>query len=146
MFAALLGHADPEPVLERLGVVTQSGWRLREQVEAMVRLAPTLAGPVPNSTLVRLAEVVEVDLACLVASAIHGGTAEVNRGRASLLGVSHERLPTLLSGRDLAAIGVPSGPKMGALMDKVREAQLAGDVDDRDGAIALAGRLWSESR
>jgi hypothetical protein len=146
MLGAMLGFADPVAVLERLRVITFGGWRLRDHVEAMVRLAPTLAGPVPNATLFRLAEVVELDLACRVSDVIHGGTAEVNRVRASMLGIAHEPLPKLISGKSLKQLGVPPGPAMGELIARVRQAQLAGEVDDTDGAIALAGRLWSESR
>ena len=46
--------------------------------------------------------------------------------------------PTLLTGDDLqAAFGLKPGPQIGRLLDALREAQAAGEVTDRSGALAL---------
>lgn len=44
--------------------------------------------------------------------------------------------PKLLRGRDLAALGVNPGPHFRQLLAKVRDAQLAGSVQNRDDALA----------
>jgi tRNA nucleotidyltransferase (CCA-adding enzyme) len=45
------------------------------------------------------------------------------------------RLPPLATGDDLAALGVPPGPGMGALLRELRGAQAAGRVRNRAGAL-----------
>ncbi len=48
----------------------------------------------------------------------------------------------LLSGKDLMlALGIPGSPTLGRLLRAVRLAQLADEVSDREGALALARRL-----
>ncbi len=42
----------------------------------------------------------------------------------------------LLNGHDLQALGVPAGPRLGALLAALREAQAAGDITTRDEAEA----------
>lgn len=49
------------------------------------------------------------------------------------------RPPALVNGEDLMReLGLRPGPKIGELLEAVREAQAAGQVGDRDGALALA--------
>ena len=64
-------------------------------------------------------------------------------GLAAALGVLHGPLPPLLRGRDLVALGVPTGPALGELQARLRAAQLAGEIEDAAQATALAVRLWS---
>jgi len=48
----------------------------------------------------------------------------------------------LLDGRDvMKALKIPPGPRIGELLERVREAQAEGEVKDRDGALALIARL-----
>lgn len=48
----------------------------------------------------------------------------------------------LLDGRDIMkALKIPPGPRIGELLERVREAQAEGEVRDRDGALALISRL-----
>jgi putative nucleotidyltransferase with HDIG domain len=44
----------------------------------------------------------------------------------------------LVTGDDILALGVPSGPRVGELLDQVREAQAAGEVRNREEALAFA--------
>jgi hypothetical protein len=44
--------------------------------------------------------------------------------------------PPLLSGNDLIALGVPPGRKLGELLERVREAQAAGELNTRQEALA----------
>jgi hypothetical protein len=51
-------------------------------------------------------------------------------------------LPVLVTGDDLQAeLALKPGPRIGALLEAVREAQAAGEVSDRAGALALARDL-----
>ena len=46
--------------------------------------------------------------------------------------------PRLLSGRDIMVrFGMPEGPRIGALLEELREAQAAGDVRDRSEALGF---------
>jgi poly(A) polymerase len=49
--------------------------------------------------------------------------------------------PRLLTGADLKALGLPPGPAYARILRTVTEAQVRGDVCDREGAIALATQL-----
>jgi tRNA nucleotidyltransferase/poly(A) polymerase len=49
--------------------------------------------------------------------------------------------PPLLSGDDLLAHGVPSGPQYRMLLRRVRDAQLDGEIHTKDEALALVDRL-----
>ena len=50
-----------------------------------------------------------------------------------------EEEPALVDGEELMReLGLPSGRLLGAVLTSVREAQLAGEVDDRATALALA--------
>jgi tRNA nucleotidyltransferase (CCA-adding enzyme) len=61
------------------------------------------------------------------------------------------RLPTLASGNDVAALGVPTGPAIGEILRGLREAQAAGQVRSRAGALrwlrgaVVKGRARRES-
>ncbi|MBN1956367.1 MAG: HD domain-containing protein [Anaerolineae bacterium] len=47
--------------------------------------------------------------------------------------------PALLSGHDLIAqLGLAAGPELGRLLEKIREAQAAGEVQNKEEALALA--------
>lgn len=53
--------------------------------------------------------------------------------------------PRLLSGRDImAALGVPEGPAVGKLLEALREAQAAGEVQSREEALAFVEELARE--
>jgi len=54
------------------------------------------------------------------------------------------RPPALISGEDVIALGVPQGPRVGALLEAVREAQAAGEVTTREAAIELIGQLLTD--
>lgn len=51
----------------------------------------------------------------------------------------------LLTGQDILALGVAPGPRVGALLEAVREAQMIGEIETRDEALDLArGRLGDD--
>ncbi len=49
--------------------------------------------------------------------------------------------PPLLTGRDVIALGVEPGPRVGEILEAVREAQMIGEVATREEALTLAHRL-----
>jgi tRNA nucleotidyltransferase (CCA-adding enzyme) len=62
--------------------------------------------------------------------------------RARALGVEHQPPPPLLLGRHLLALGVPPGPRVGAILQQVYEKQLDGEVRTvEDGIEAARGIL-----
>lgn len=46
-------------------------------------------------------------------------------------------IPALLNGHDVLALGIPAGPRIRALLDLVRDAQLNGEIRSKADAIAL---------
>ncbi len=58
---------------------------------------------------------------------------------------SEATAPRLVDGHDLmGALGLEPGPIVGRLMETLREAQAAGEIETRPQAIALAGKLLAE--
>ena len=139
-----VGEGGAASILERLRIVKQDRFPVRDQVLAAVGAAPVLAARVTDSTLRRMADRAEVALCCHAAAALYpGGGADDNLLQAGMLGVADAPLPALVHGRDLVAAGVPRGPGIGPLLAAVREAQLRGEVSNPDDAMAFAVRLWS---
>lgn len=51
------------------------------------------------------------------------------------------RNPPLVSGEDVLRMGIPAGPKVEAILERVREATLLGEVASRDDAATLVASL-----
>ncbi len=49
--------------------------------------------------------------------------------------------PPLVTGNDLAGLGLKPGPRFKTLLDEIREAQLEGEIHNRDEALAWLGRV-----
>jgi DNA-binding SARP family transcriptional activator len=47
----------------------------------------------------------------------------------------------LVDGKDVMALGVQQGPRIGQILSAVREAQMIGEINTRAEALALAQRL-----
>jgi poly(A) polymerase len=73
----------------------------------------------------RLASSADLDNHDFCVAALKGFTAEELRPR------------PLLSGHDLMGLGIPAGPRIGALLRELEEAQLEGTVGTREEALAL---------
>jgi hypothetical protein len=55
--------------------------------------------------------------------------------------------PPLVTGRDLLAeLELAPGPRVGRLLETLREAQAAGEVQTRDEALALAERILNGTK
>jgi tRNA nucleotidyltransferase (CCA-adding enzyme) len=129
MYAGACGRLHPggaEAVLDRLRVFKVAGYPVRAQALFLVaaRSSPVETHP----DVRRLAEVGEVELLAWLR-----GDEEL-RARAADLGVARAPLPPLLSGKDLAALGVSAGPAMGRLLERIRDAQLDGVLASADDA------------
>jgi tRNA nucleotidyltransferase (CCA-adding enzyme) len=150
-----LGHeeAGVEPtlrLLDRLNVHSISGFDVRAQVVGLVahHLKPGMwhkAGKVGDGAFRRLAQKVDLELLARLARADCLGRSpgvfdcsamDWFIDRARQLGV---RPPEpLLLGRHVLALGVPPGPRVGAVVKAVYERQLDGEVTTVDEAIAAA--------
>ncbi len=53
---------------------------------------------------------------------------------------------SLINGHDLLAMGIPRGPVLGEILDRVHERILAGEIASRDEALRYAAALWEERR
>jgi len=52
--------------------------------------------------------------------------------------------PRLLTGHDLQALGFEPGPQFREILTALEDAQLEGEISDREGALALVKRLYPE--
>jgi tRNA nucleotidyltransferase (CCA-adding enzyme) len=151
-------QAGVEPtvrLLDRLNVHTIDGFDVRRQVVGLVanHLKPGMfhkAAQVGDGAFRRLAQKVDLELLARVARAdCLGRTGGFDcsamdwfLARARALGVEHQPPPPLLLGRHLLALGVPPGPRVGAILQQVYEKQLDGEVRTvEDGIEAARGIL-----
>lgn len=135
--------ADAEAILDELRVFTLGGYPVRARVLNSTRAWSSLKTPATDTLLRWLAEEGEIDLiarTAMAAGALHAVDA---LSRASFQGIARKPVPALLKGRDLRPLGIAPGPNMGKILQKVRVAQLNGDINDREDATALVQRLWS---
>jgi len=143
LYAAACSEITPaqaESALDRLRVFRVGGFPVRRATLALLarhsaaRPTPEGAAP-PDAVVRRLGEDADMDLlAALVDSPALLAAAE-------RLGVRDAPLPALLTGADLTALGVPSGPDMGRLLAQVRGLQLDGAIATRAEARAAVARL-----
>lgn len=143
MLSAMLhnaGRTQVEVTLDRLGVHKLFGFQTRKRVIEVVILAPRLTDEVDDRELRRLSDETEILLVAEAAYAKSGNRAALtNLSRAEQLGIALKPLPVLLKGSDLSRRGLAPGPKMGEMMRAIREAQIEGEVADRESAI-----IWLE--
>ena len=53
--------------------------------------------------------------------------------------------PALVNGHDLMdTLNIPPGPRVGALLERLREAEAVGEIANRDAALNLAARLLAD--
>jgi len=157
------GHEEAgiEPtvaLLDRLRVHTLGGYPVRAQVLGMVahHLKPGQLyndrERVSDGAIRRLAARSDPELLYRVARADCVGRTgdfppvaqEWFRQRVAALDAHRPPLP-LLRGRDLLAMGLQPGPRIGAVLKAVYERQLDGEVDSLDEARDLARRVLEET-
>jgi hypothetical protein len=51
-----------------------------------------------------------------------------------------------VNGHDLMdMLHIPPGPRVGALLERLREAEAVGEISNRDDALAMAARLLADN-
>jgi tRNA nucleotidyltransferase (CCA-adding enzyme) len=155
------GLPPTESLLDRWNVHSLLGYDLRAQVLALVaqHLKPGQLYDdrerVTDGAIRRLARKCEADLLYRVARADCLGrrpgrfepvAMEWFKERVQALDVAQRPPEPLLKGRDLLALGLPSGPRVGRILQLVYEMQLDGFVTTPESARAEAARLIAEAR
>ena len=143
-------------VLDRLNVHSLDGFDVRGQTIGLVahHLKPGMfhkASNVGDGAFRRLARKVDLELLARLARADclgRTGTFDCSAmdwfiERARALGVEHRPSPPILLGRHLLKLGMQPGPEVGALLRRVYELQLDGEVRTLDEALAAARHLRS---
>ena len=144
-------QAGVEPtlrLLDRLNVHSIDGYDVRGQVVGLVaqHLKPGMFHKAPNvgdGAFRRLAQKVDMELLARVARAdCLGRTGDFDCSamdwfieRARLLGVEHQPPAPLVLGRHVLALGVPPGPRVGALLKLTYEKQLDGEITTAEEGI-----------
>lgn len=115
------------------------GW-LVEQRDALAA-APTMRWSLLQPLLVAEGS---ADLLMMIEARQPGDAAAAHCRR--LLDRPREELdpPPLVTGDDLQALGIPAGPDYKVLLDRLRVAQLDGEIHDRREALAMAERWRRE--
>jgi len=143
MLATWLHRAAPEAVeatLDRLWLHSWLRYPLRERV--MQAVAHWRESPTDDAALRHLSTRTELEVTLTVRWAVTGEALALERLRRAIeLGVAHEPPERLLLGRHLREMGVPAGPEMGRILDRVYQSQLDGAVTTLDEARAAAKEL-----
>ena len=129
--------------LDTLGIIRWDGYRLRE---AVVRAHATRHYPSDSDASLRhLATLCEPYLV-LTARLAHrmDPNAERHRDRAGALGVLTDPEPPWVQGRDLLALGLKPGPRIGVVLGELYRDQLDRTHESRDSAMAAAARIVDE--
>lgn len=114
---------------------------------ALYRFARDLGEHVPDLMLLHLADHAAVRGPYLTAEEWRQHVAYFDALLAILYSERVASPPRLITGDDLIAeLGLRPGPLLGRLLEAVREAQAAGEVTDRAGALALARRALAEEK
>ena len=152
------GLPPTESLLDRWNVRSLLGYDVRAQVLALVaqHLKPGQLYDdrerVTDGAIRRLARKCEADLLYRVAKADCLGRRPGNfepvamewfQERVQALDVAHRPPEPLLKGRDLLALGLQPGPRVGQILQAVYEKQLDGAVTTPEGARAEAMRLMA---
>jgi tRNA nucleotidyltransferase (CCA-adding enzyme) len=152
-------QAGVEPtlrVLDRLNVHTMDGFDVRGQVVGLVahHLKPGMyhkAGNVGDGAFRRLAQKVDLELLARLARAdCLGRTGNFDCSamdwfveRARALGVEHRAPEPLVRGRDLLALGMSPGPRVGEVLKQIYERQLDGEIASVEDGVEAAKKLLS---
>ena len=146
------GVAPATSFLDRLNVHSFGGFDVRHAVLGLVahHLKPSAfkkaQTPVSDGAFRRLAQKVDLELLALLAKAdCHGRTGHFDCSamdwfldRARAIGVEHAAPAPLVLGRHLIALGVAPGPQMGAILKRIYEKQLDGEITTVDEGLAAA--------
>ncbi|MBN2023325.1 MAG: CCA tRNA nucleotidyltransferase [Pirellulales bacterium] len=149
--AALVGRGVDAPGAERLCRRWRLSNRITDRTAWLVAQQDALAGAVdqPWSVLQRVlvSPGIEALLRLVEArAAADGGVSEDAAYCRQVLARPRDELdpPPLVSGDDLARHGIPPGPAYARLLERVRAAQLDGQVQSRDEALGLVDRLTED--
>lgn len=154
------GVAPTLALLDRWNIHTRDSYPLRDQIVALVRdhLKPgafyQARHEIGEGAIRRLARRVETDLLYRVARAdCLGRTGNFEPvamewfiEEARKLAVERKAPSPFLLGRDILALGLSPGPRVGLVLAEVYEQQLDSKVRNREEALTMAQRLVAASR
>ncbi len=138
---ALWGDRDAlEAPMERLALAPSARAAVRQARRDAPALTRRLGGTRGRAATHRLLEGV-APLTLAWARALAGPASRARVDRHLRRGA---RVPTLVTGDDVAALGVPPGPRIGELLKALRAAQAAGQFRSRAGALRLLHGIVSQ--
>ena len=114
------------------------------QQESMIRTAPTIHWPKLQRVLTDERIELLLSYAEAVASIVDGNVAAIEFCRERLRWAPEKLDPgPLVSGYDLGAVGIPRGPIYKQLLEGVREAQLLGELTNKEQALDWIRAQWA---
>lgn len=144
LYLALLAFRldDVEPLISKLKFSREASRVLRDAAALKHELPGLAAAELPPSAI---CEKLEGRSAIAVRACILASDNEATRARMSLYLGKWCYVKSLLTGDDLAGLGVPKGERMGEVLQALKRARLDGEIETREQEEAMV-RRWLQGR
>ena len=143
-----MSHLDAnaaKTLLVHMGVFTMDGFNVRRQILASRTLDRALT-PDP-ATLRHLSTQIDLEVLTAMFCSLEPETEQHELARArNELDILHHPPEPLLTGKHLKRIGVPPGPEMGKILERVYTAPLNGTVTTQEHALHYATDVLKDKK
>ena len=137
LLAATMSESEAEGFIQRLKMPPSEAKTVRDTVKARTAVASLD----PNASPPRIVAALQgLDPYALRVTALLS-QGEASSGLAMRYLDEWRHVKPRLNGRDLARLGVPEGPRVGLLLERLRDARIKGEVSTREEEEALVRRL-----
>ena len=137
LLAATMNESEAEGFIQRLKMPPSEAKAVRDTVKAR----NTVASLDPNESPSRIVAALQgLDLHALQVAAMLSRD-EASSGLALRYLNEWWHVKPRLNGRDLARLGIPQGPRVGLLLEQLRNARIMGEVSTREEEEAFVRRL-----
>ena len=137
LLAGTMSEPEVEGFIQRLKMPPSEAKAVRDAVKAR----DTVASLDPNASPSRIVAALQgLDPYALRVTALLSGD-EASSGLALRYLNEWRHVKPRLNGRDLARLGIPQGPRVGLLLERLRDARIMGEVSTMEEEEALVRRL-----
>ena len=137
LLAGTMSESEAEGFIQRLKMPPSEAKTVRDTVKART----TVASLDPNASPSRIVAALQgLDPYALRVTALLS-QGEASSGLALRYLNEWRHMKPRLNGRDLARLGIPQGPRVGLLLERLRDARIKGEVSTREEEEALVRRL-----
>ena len=137
LLAVAMSESQTEGFIQRLRMPPTEARAVRDAVKARYAVASLDSKETPSRIVAALQG---LDLHALQVAALLSRD-EASSGLALRYLNEWRHVKTRLNGRDLARLGVPQGPRVGLLLERLRNARIDGEISTREEEEAFVRRL-----